>query len=283
MASLSPPDAPLPEPVLQRTLLDLARVIWRSGEVKVPSTGETSVAEDDEGVIDIAATVVAGKAKDVIESGLKKKQNAKASAAELARAREIELLDLKVFEFAGKSITIGKERHRFYHPLFDPSLLNVLPTGAPDVWALQDSVGYAVNMTDIDQRQGIWGGLFVTGEVTQFVLGLGDALQSRLVKYMIHPETQTEVQAKTVRVLHRPEYYPEYRETGDGFAAFLGTSITAKVRFIWLVADSELIQFRLFSTITRHETMYRRQSMLSRVPVRLSSFRRPYYDGFCNL
>ncbi|KAG5221002.1 actin-related protein [Salix suchowensis] len=43
-----------------------------------------------EGITDIAAIVVAGKEKAVIESGMKKKANAKASAAEQARAREIE-------------------------------------------------------------------------------------------------------------------------------------------------------------------------------------------------
>jgi actin-related protein 9 len=39
-----------------------------------------------------------------------------------------------------------------------------------------------------------------------------------------------EVQPKSVRVLKIPDYFSEYRDKGDGLAAFLGGSIVAKVR-----------------------------------------------------
>jgi len=100
--------------------------VWREGLVKVPVDGEAAREIEDEGVTDIAAVLVAGKEKAVIESGMKKRATAKASAAEQARAKEIEAMDLVAVEFRGKEVTLGKERHRFCEPLFEPSLLNVI-------------------------------------------------------------------------------------------------------------------------------------------------------------
>jgi actin-related protein 9 len=69
---------------------------------------------EDEGVTDIAAVLVAGMGKAVIESRTKRRGMAKkASAAEQARAMEIEAFDLVTVEFRG---TLGKERHRFLRP-----------------------------------------------------------------------------------------------------------------------------------------------------------------------
>jgi actin-related protein 9 len=157
-------------------LLELVKQLWKDGVIKVPSDGETAIPED-EGVTDIAAVVVAGREKAVIESGMKKKQTAKASAAEQARAREIEALDLITVQFREHSLTIGKERHRFCEPLFDPSLLLDLP-GTTSLnpaeerpLPLQEVVGHVVNQTGVDQRQYIWQGLFVCGDITTHVKG----------------------------------------------------------------------------------------------------------------
>ena len=38
-----------------------------------------------------------------------------------------------------------------------------------------------------------------------------------------------EVQPKYIRTLKVPDFYSEYREKGEGYAAFLGSSIVAKV------------------------------------------------------
>jgi actin-related protein 9 len=173
--ALSPPDNPLDHETLHNTLLELVQQMVNEGHVKVPSDGETAVPED-EGVTDIAAVVVAGREKAVIESGMKKKATAKASAAEQARAREIEALDLITIQFRESSLTIGKERHRFCEPLFDPQLLAGLygtktSEDHKPLLPLQDVVGHAINQTDIDQRQYIWQGLLVTGEVTRHVKG----------------------------------------------------------------------------------------------------------------
>ena len=177
MSSLSPPDNPLDPETLHQTLLELVEQIYEEGLIKVPSDGETA-APEDEGVTDIAAVVVAGKERAVIESGMKKKANAKASAAEQARAREIEALDLTTIQFRGMSVTLGKERHRFCEPLFDPKLLNGVPAIPPRSGdelprSLQEVVGHAVNLTDADQRQHVWQGLLVTGDITRRVKGSG--------------------------------------------------------------------------------------------------------------
>ena len=61
--------------------------------------------------------------------------------------------------------------------------------------------------------------------------GLGLALQARLSPFLLgNPDLINEVQPKHVRILHVPEYFAEYRDEGDSNAAFLGTSIVAKVR-----------------------------------------------------
>lgn len=59
--------------------------------------------------------------------------------------------------------------------------------------------------------------------------GIGVALQSRLAPFVASADLQTDIQARFVRILSVPEYYPEYRDTGNGFAGFLGASIAAKV------------------------------------------------------
>ncbi|XP_006462073.1 hypothetical protein AGABI2DRAFT_193380 [Agaricus bisporus var. bisporus H97] len=235
MNTLSPPDHPLDQETLQTRLLELVQQLWKDGHIRVPSDGETA-APEDEGVTDIAAIVVAGKEKAVIESGMKKKATAKATAAELARAREIEAMDLLTVQFGAHSLTLGKERHRMCEPLFDPRLLNGLNGVAlreDDIplRSLQEVVAHAVNLTDVDQRIYIRQGLALTGDVTQHVKGIGLALQSRLAPLLYSPDPSMDMQFRTTRVLTVPEYYAEYRETGNSYAAFLGTSITAKIIF----------------------------------------------------
>ncbi|KAL1943075.1 hypothetical protein VTO73DRAFT_4746 [Trametes versicolor] len=237
-SALSPADAPLAPEQLQAALLALARQVWAGGLVRVLAEGEAARDLEDEGVTDIAAIVVAGKERAVIESGMKRKQNAKALPAEQARAKEMEALDLVTIEFGGKEVTIGKERHRFCEPLFDPGLLE----GVPGVLAkeprdllrpLQNAVGEAVNKTDVDQRNYIWQGLFVTGAITNHIKGLGLALSARVSPYILSaPDVlNNEVQPRGVKTLRVPDYFAEYRDKGDGLAGFLGTSIVAKLSF----------------------------------------------------
>jgi actin-related protein 9 len=180
---------------LSSTLLALARHVWQAGLVRVADTA----AFEDEGVTDIAAVLVAGKEKAVIESGMKKRANAKASAAELARAREIEALDLVTTQFGGQEITLGKERHRFCDPLFNPALMqgvpdmgetivsfetriakSKLPAGVPP---LQDLVAHAVELMETDQRKYLYEHLFVTGDICSEVKGSLFTLLHTLIVY----------------------------------------------------------------------------------------------------
>ncbi|EDR05669.1 actin-related protein [Laccaria bicolor S238N-H82] len=236
LKALSPPGNPTDPETLHYTLLELVKQLYKDGFVKVPSDGETA-APEDEGVTDIAAVIVAGREKAVIESGMKKKATAKQSAAEQARAREIEALDLITVQFREHSLTLGKERHRFCEPLYDPSLLDNLPYSTPrnpksaKPLPLQETVGHAVSHVGVGQRQYVWQGLLVTGDVTRHVKGIGVALQSRLAPFIGSPELQSDVQPRSIRVVTIPDYYAEYRETGNGFAAFLGLSIIAKIIF----------------------------------------------------
>jgi len=176
--TLSPPENTLDPEVLHNILIDLVKQMVQEGHIKVPSDGETA-APEDEGVTDIAAVVVAGREKAVIESGMKKKATAKASAAEQARAREIEALDLITVQFQEHSLTVGKERHRFCEPLFDPHLLvglhgtQPLNPSADKPLQMQDVLAQAIAQTELplQNRQFLWQGLLVTGEITRHVKG----------------------------------------------------------------------------------------------------------------
>lgn len=173
VSALSPPHNPLSDDALQDALMALTKHAWESGLIKVLAEGEAARDAEEEGVTDIAAIVMAGKERAVIESSMKRKQNAKAPAAEQARAKEIEALDLVTVEFRGVSLTLGKERHRFCEPLFDPALLRAtgLQDGAQAEMSLQSAVGEAVARMDVDQRAYVWAGLFVTGEITTHIKG----------------------------------------------------------------------------------------------------------------
>jgi actin-related protein 9 len=242
-------------------LISLVSNLQSASLIRIPSSGETVSTSADEGITDIASILVAGREKAVIENAQKKR---KASAAEAARAREIEALDLVTVQLNGTEVTLGKERHRFCEPLFDPGLLANLE-GAQErstAMALQDAVGHAVGLTEVDQRQYIWSGLFVTGELANHVkgtcrkinviiyslwpstpLGIPTALQSRLAPYILTApdyHQANEVQTRAIRPISVPEYFAEYRENGDGLAAFLGSSIVAKVSGIHLTGITKL-------------------------------------------
>lgn len=250
--ALSPPDEPLTPDQLSTSLLALVRQAWKEGLIKATLDNEAIIDGEDEGVTNIAAVLVAGKEKAVIETGMKKRAVAKATAAEQARAKEIEALDLVTVQFGEKSVTIGRDRHRFCEPLFDPLVLQGVEgiqrkewkTGGPI--SLQDACGLAVSRTDLIARTSIWDGVFVTGEISSLVKGvlsvemltqpsdscpgISPSLQTRLSSFLLgNPDLINDVQPKHVRLLHVPEYFAEYRDKGDGNAAFLGASIVAKV------------------------------------------------------
>ena len=63
-------------------------------------------------------------------------------------------------------------------------------------------------------------------------VGTGPFFTVLLGRYIVqNPEQHimNEVQPKSIRNLKIPDFYSEYRERGEGYAAFLGSSIVAKV------------------------------------------------------
>ena len=112
MSALSPPSNPLDPETLHATSLKLVKQLWKDDTIKVPSDSETAAVEDNS-VTDIAAVLVAGKEKAVIESRMKKKATVRASATEQARAQEIEALDLLTVQFREHSLTLGKLHNHY--------------------------------------------------------------------------------------------------------------------------------------------------------------------------
>lgn len=71
---------------------------------------------------------------------------------------------------------------------------------------------------------------FLIGRVIS--VGMGPFFAVLLGRYIVqNPEQHlmNEVQPKYIRSLKLPDFYSEYREKGEGHAAFLGSSIVAKV------------------------------------------------------
>ena len=67
-------------------------------------------------------------------------------------------------------------------------------------------------------------------------IGMGPFFAVLLGRYIVqNPEQHltNEVQPKSIRTLKIPDFYSEYREKGEGYAAFLGSSIIAKVGFVY--------------------------------------------------
>jgi actin-related protein 9 len=63
------------------------------------------------------------------------------------------------------------------------------------------------------------------------VSGLAAAFRSHLALYVVaNQELMTDVQPRIIRTLRVPEYFANFRETGDALACYLGCSIVAKVR-----------------------------------------------------
>lgn len=276
VSTLSPPENPLSPEALHQVFQDLASTLYHRGLIKPPVLGSSQLATgevEEEGVItDIASILVAGKERAVIEANIKRRANQKASAAEQAKFREIEALDLITLEFNGKEITVGKERHRFCDPLFDPRVLKHVPgleatlfghsekeKDQRPVLSVSEAASHVLSRTEVDQRQFILGspiaagGLVATGDMTSYIkgwsicgseddhhlligfivsVGMGPFFAVLLGRYIVqNPEQHlmNEVQPKSIRTLKIPEFYSEYRDKGEGYAAFLGSSIVAKV------------------------------------------------------
>jgi len=193
ISTLSPPESPLSPEALHQAFQDLASTLYHRGLIKPPVLGPSQLASgeaEEEGVTDIASILIAGKERAVIEANIKKRANQKASIAEQAKLKEIEALDLITLEFNGKEVTVGKERHRFCDPLFDPRVLKHVPgleatlfghsekeKDQNPVLSVSEAAWHVLSRVEVDQRQYILGspnaagGLLATGDMTSYIKG----------------------------------------------------------------------------------------------------------------
>ena len=92
------------------------------------------------------------------------------------------------------------------------------------------------------------------------VAGMGPFFAVLLGRYIVqNPEQHAnEIQPKFVRALKIPDFYSEYREKGEGYAAFLGSSIVAKVgpftNYLSRCFSDDGCAF-FFSKVTFHESL----------------------------
>jgi len=245
--TLSPPEAPLSPDALWAQLLKLVQQLVKDGHVKVPVDGDAADhgEDEDEGLTDVAAALVAGKEREVIEAANRRKatdkrMHAAADRVMEEREREIAALDLVSIDFGGKVVRLGKERHRFCEPLFDPTVLTAVEglrerggwtvgEWEGKVLGVQEAVAEGMAKLEWEKRKTVWEGVLVTGELGP-VKGVAASVHSRLQSYMQNEDYDSAV-PPTSRVLKIPEYFAEYRDKGEGLAGFLGACIVAKVAF----------------------------------------------------
>ncbi|KAF8310085.1 actin-like ATPase domain-containing protein [Clavulina sp. PMI_390] len=246
-----------PEPLsaedLDLALLEVVRIAWAEGRIQVPhvegSAPPPPAEEESAGIEDIAAIMVSGKEKAIIEAAAKKKTTAQekkaaASAAEKER-QALDLIDIE-FDFTPKGgeersykVTLGKERHQLWEPLFDPTLLSRLGPALPEELktqledkplGVQEAVRGSVQSLEGKDRAAAWDGIFLTGDSS--MKNLEPAFLSRLNPYLTRdPENGTQSQPIATRMLKLPEYFAEYRDKGSEIASFLGACIVAKLTF----------------------------------------------------
>jgi actin-related protein 9 len=181
---------------LDAAILALVRQAWSDGLIQPPFTEGASssviAASTDEsaGMEDIAAILVAGKEKALIEAANARKnttaqaKKAAASAAEKERAA-LDLVDVK-FSFTPKStpdlleeksitVTLGKERHQFCEPLFDPLLLLRLGSDvhhedrtrvSNQSMGIPEAIRQAAAAVTLSNRTSVWSGIFLTGDAS---------------------------------------------------------------------------------------------------------------------
>lgn len=181
IATLSPPEKPVDPLQLDMLLIGLARFLWQQGHIKIPIEGEAE--KEEEGNIDIAALLVSGKERAIIEAaGTKKK--AQQTKADKEREKEMAAKDLITVQFMDfPPIMVGRERHRFCEPLFEPAVLysvtipvqtvlqmDALSQPLPPVpkdsdftLPIHSAVHSVVKAIPFSQRSHVYFGLLITG------------------------------------------------------------------------------------------------------------------------
>jgi actin-related protein 9 len=182
----SPPRGSVDAEDLDMLLVGLARFLWQNGYCKIPiEGGEVEKDPLEDGNLDIAAVLLSGKERAIIEAaGTKKKVGQ--NKADKEREKEMAALDLISISFRDfPPIMVGKERHRFCEPLFDPTVLNAcsippqavvkmdglsqptppVPKNRDFMLPLQGAVHAVVKAAPFSQRSMLYFGLVITGQL----------------------------------------------------------------------------------------------------------------------
>lgn len=175
-APTPPATTPLPE-----TLLRLSRHLWRGGFVRPVLLGgqQLTIEQEEEGVTDIAAALAAGKERALIEARAAKSHKSAARQAEDAKKRAAAAAadgaaaeaDIALVEFEGREIYVGRARHRFCEPLFNPSVLKGIPgieaEQVHETMTVAEGVERAIGSVIGPERLALWEGVVVVGEMAR--------------------------------------------------------------------------------------------------------------------
>lgn len=186
LASLAEPpaeDTPAPDPALAQDvdsqLVRLARVLWQTNRLRPLLLGGAALPkeQEEEGVTDIAAALVAGRDKALLadkaakshKSAARREEDAKKRAAEDARKKALaegeEEADVTTLEFEGRTVDVGFARQRAAEPLFEPALAQ---GGAQDgAIGLGEAVWLSVGTLPPLDRLAVWEGVAVVGELSR--------------------------------------------------------------------------------------------------------------------
>ena len=206
-----------------------------------------SEAEDDEGVLDVAAALVEGRERDVVTE---KQRERDAQKSTTSSANTITVT------FRGVPVQVGDVRKRFHEPLFRPavlervSLTTPMPRavaqalqarrigGEPMCISIPEAVERAVSQIQpMERRVPLWENVILTGPMA-LTRGLNAELVRALSVYMTTEATEASQvagephpwQPHAVRALRIPDYFANFKERMD-LAPYLGATIFAKLVF----------------------------------------------------
>jgi actin-related protein 9 len=220
--------------------------------VRAPIDGIAVREAEDEGVADISAVLVAGKEKALIESGMKRRATAKSERGGTGACQRKSRRSI-----SSRSSFPGKRSRWERNAIGSATLCSTGTSLISEIASRRTSSsaqgdGMSMTLQDVYcqayQRQCIWLGLMVTGDVATYVKGeifvgslsyvyahrqwrIAPALQTHVSSFILsNADQHNEVQPKQIRIVKVPEYFAEYqyREKGDGLTAFLGSSIVVQ-------------------------------------------------------
>ncbi|TIC04756.1 actin-like ATPase domain-containing protein [Wallemia mellicola] len=167
---------------------------------------------------DIAAALVNGQEKNLIDE-----KNAKENNAAAAQGRF-------QLEWRGSTISIGKIRQRFWEPLFNIDLLKGLKGIEEEqtLVGLPEAILSTVEQCEIETRSQIYNGLVLAGPLAG-AKGFTQLLAPHIGPYLSKGENnELQPSASILKVLRVPDYFADFKGRDD-LNTFLGAGIVAKI------------------------------------------------------